>query len=141
MVQFVLMAQAALLHGELVQRGKADRIHLAALGCVHAGVEHLQHRGTARCLRLATHHLRGGHGVHRQPSGQAGVGPGAHFGEIAHRLGGNLYACNLLAVGPKPCIAHQHDVGVCGGIGLAEQAGDQLGANARGVAQGERDDG
>ncbi|MCY1309861.1 hypothetical protein D9M70_600000 [compost metagenome] len=86
-------------------------------------------------------HLAGLDGVHCQPGGRAAVRPAAHRLDAGHGLGRDLHARHPLAFAPEPLVAHQHDVGALRGFGPGQQPGDQLRADAGGIAQGQGDDG
>ena len=140
-VQLVLMAQAAQLHGLLVERRKADGVDLAGLGRVHAPVQHLQHRAPACGFGTTRVHGIGGHRVQGQEGGQGGVGAATCMGHAGDGCGGHLQARDALALLPQPGVAGQHDVGLLHGLGPRQQACDQFGAYAGGIAQGQGDDG
>ena len=140
-VQFVLMAQSAQLHRLLVQGRKADRVDIAGLRRIHALVQHLQHRTPARRADLADLHVGGGNAVDGNKRRQLHVGAFAGVGQAGQRRGGHLHACPALALLPEPGVANQHQIGLLHGFGLGQQPGNQFGANAGRVAQGQGHDG
>ena len=140
-VQLVFVLEATQLHGLFVQRCKTDGIDFAALGAVHAQIQHLEHCRAASGQRLAALHVCWRNGVHSQKGRQALISAAAHFSQRRNSLRGNTLPGDGLAVLPQPRVADQHDIGVVRDVGLAQQAGDQLGADAGCVAQGQGDDG
>ena len=132
-MQLVLERHAAFFHRLLVEGGKADGVDLAALHRVQAG-------GQGQAGAPA-----GGHGDLRRHD--VGLRNRVQFQEhrafAAPRLvpvtDGCDWGCrarDVLALGPNPRIADQHDV--CRGqrLGTGQQFGHQLRANAAGIAEG-----